>query len=179
MEYWNVVITIHEGYYKKARELLKPLGSARKTEFFNVLVMQVSDTSAAMEMLNAVMVKEPQARDAIARFVPVAQTFNFSSADEFASKAQESAMAVADELEGKKFHVRMHRRGFKKRISSLEAETFLDRMLLEELTKRGAAGTISFTDPDAVIAIETVGQMGGLALFTREELARYSFLHLD
>ena len=68
MEYWNVVITVHEGYYKKARELLKPLGSARKTEFFNVLVMQVSDTSAAMEMLNAVMVKEPQARDAIARF---------------------------------------------------------------------------------------------------------------
>ena len=179
MEYWNVVVTVHEGYYRKARELLEPLGSVRKTEFFNVLVMQVSDTTAAMEMLKTIMEKEPQARDAIARFVPVAQTFFFSSADEFAAKAQEAALTVVGDLEGKKFHARMRRRGFKKRISSIEAETSLDKLLLDELTKRGATGTISFTDPDAVIAIETVGQLGGLALFTREELARYPFLHLD
>ena len=179
MEYWNVVVTVHEGYYRRARELLEPLGSVRTTEFFNVLVMQVNDTKAAMEMLKAIMEEKPQAHDAIARFVPVARTFFFSSADEFASKAKEAALAAVGELEGKKFHVRMRRRGFKKRISSMEAETFLDRGLLEELAKRGVAGTISFTDPDAVIAIETVGQLGGLTLFTREELTRYPFLHLD
>jgi len=179
MEYWNVVVTVHEGYYRKARELLEPLGTVRKTEFFNVLVMQVDDIRAALDMLKAIMEEELQAHDAIARFVPAAQTFYFTSATEFEEKAQEAALALAGELEGKKFHVRMHRRGFKKRISSMDEETFLDKVLLEALAKRGAAGAISFTDPDAVIAIETVGQLGGLTLFTREDLARYPFLHLD
>jgi tRNA(Ser,Leu) C12 N-acetylase TAN1 len=141
--------------------------------------MKVNDTRAAMEGLKAIMEEEPQARDAIARFVPAALTFFFTCAEEFEKKAQEAVLALAGELEGKKFHVRMHRRGFKKRISSMEEETFLDKMLLNELAERGAAGTISFTDPDAVISIETVGQLGGLTLFTRTDLTKYPFLHLD
>jgi tRNA(Ser,Leu) C12 N-acetylase TAN1 len=179
METWNVVITVHEGYYRSARELLEPLGIIRKTEFFNVLVMEVDDIQEAMETLKAKIDEEPEARAAIARFVPASQTFFFTSAEEFEEKAQEVALSWTRELEGKKFHVRMKRRGFKKRISSLEEETFLDKVLIEALEKRGASGTISFTDPDAVIAIETVGQRAGMTLFTREELARYPFLHLD
>ena len=40
-------------------------------------------------------------------------------------------------LAGKNFHVRMHRRGFKGRISSHDEERFLDTILLEELGKIG------------------------------------------
>lgn len=178
METWNVVITVHEGCYRSARELLEPLGIVRKTVFFNVLVMEVDDIQEAMETLKAKMDEEPEARGAIARFVPASQTFFFTSPEEFEKKAQEAALSWTRELEGKKFHVRMKRRGFKKRISSLEEETFLDKVLIEALEKRGAAGTISFTDADAVISIETVGQRAGMSLFTREELARYPFLHV-
>ena len=60
----------------------------------------------------------------------------------------------------------------------MEEETFLDKVLIEALEKRGAAGTISFTDADAVISIETVGQRAGMSLFTREEFARFPFLHV-
>jgi tRNA(Ser,Leu) C12 N-acetylase TAN1 len=162
MEFWNVVVTVHEGYYQKACAILEKIGSVSKTEYFNVLVMQ-----------------EPQAHDAIARFVPVTQTFFFTSAKEFEIKAKKAALSLTDELHGKKFFVRMHRRGFKKRISSMESETLLDKVLLDALAKMGTPGTISFSDPEAVITLETVGQLGGLALFTREELARYPFLHLD
>ena len=179
METWNVVITVHEGCYSLARELLEPLGVVRKTDFFNVLVMAVDDIQQAMETLKAMIDEKPGARGAIARFVPAAQTFFFASAEEFEEKAQEAALSWTRELEGKNFYIRMKRRGFKKRISSLEEETFLDKVLIEALEKRGTSGTISFTDPDAVIAIETVGQRAGMTLFTREELARYPFLHVD
>ena len=178
METWNVVITVHEGCYNLVREFLKQLGDIRKTVFFNVLVMAVDDIQQALETLKAMIDEEPEARDAIARFIPTAQTFFFTSAEEFEEKAQETALSWTRELEGKKFHVRMMRRGFKKRISSLEEETFLDKVLIEALEERGASGTISFTDPDAVIAIETVGQRAGMSLFTREEFARFPFLHV-
>jgi len=178
METWNVVITVHEGYYNLVRELLKPLGAVHKTDYFNVLVMTVDDMQQALEAIRAMLGEKPELHGAIARFVPAAQTFFFTSAAEFEKKAQEAVLSLTRELEGKKFHIRMKRRGFKKRISSLEEETFLDRVLLEALEKRGAPGTISFTDPDAVIAIETVGQQAGMTLFTREELIMYPFLHV-
>jgi tRNA(Ser,Leu) C12 N-acetylase TAN1 len=179
METWNVVITVHEGCYSLARQLLEPLGAVRKTDYFNVLVMTVADIQQAPETLRSMIDEKPEILGAIARFVPAAQTFFFTSAEEFEEKAQEAALSWVRELEGKKFYVRMKRRGFKKRISSLEEETFLDKILIETLEKRGASGTISFTDPDAVIVIETVGQRAGMTLFTKGELARFPFLHVD
>ena len=179
MQTWNVVITVHEGYYRQALEILRSFGTVHKTEFFNVLVMEVDDCREAMENLLVKMTEDPDARAAIARFVPVSQTFFYKNIEEFERKALKGVFFLTKELGGKKFHVRMHRRGFKKRISSLGEETFLDAVLLEALEKRGAAGSISFTDPDAVIVIETVGQLAGMAIFSREELARYPFLHVD
>jgi len=179
MQTWNVVITVHEGYYRQAVEILESFGSVHKTDFFNVLVMEVDDPHEAMENLLVKMEEEPFTGTAIARFVPVSLTFYYKNIEEFEKKALKSIFFLTKDMGGEKFHVRMHRRGFKKRISSMEEETFLDRVLLEALEKRGAAGSISFTEPDAVIVIETVGQRAGMAIFTREELARYPFLHVD
>ena len=178
METWNVVITVHEGCYNEVRDLLKPLGAVRKTDYYNVLVMTVDDIPQALESLKAMVDERPELLNAVARFVPAAQTFFFTNAGEFEEKAGKAALALAGELEGKRFHVRMKRRGFKKRISSLDEETFLDKVLLEALEKEGVSGSISFSDPDVVIAMETVGQRAGMSLFTREELARYPFLHV-
>jgi len=179
METWNVIITVHEGYYREAIEILEPFGTVSKTDFFNVLVLKVAETQKAMATFQTIWDEASQVRKAIARFVPVSYTFSYTNVVEFEKKALKTAFFLTRDLGGKKFHVRMHRRGFKKRISSLEEETFLDRVLLESLEKRGAAGSISFTDPDAVIVIETVGQQAGMALFTREELASSPFLHVD
>ena len=179
METWNVVITVHEGYYREALEILEPLGTLSKTDFFNVLVLKVADTQKATRAFQTMWDEAPHVSQAIARFVPVSHTFFYTNVVEFEKNAIKTAFFLTRELEGKKFHVRMHRRGFKKRISSLEEEIFLDRVLLEALEKRGTAGSISFSDPDAVIVIETVGQQAGMALFTREELASSPFLHVD
>ena len=64
----------------------------------------------------------------------------------------------------------MHRRGFKGKLSTMDEERFLDTYLLEALEMARTPGRITFTDPDAIIALETVGPRAGLALWTREDL---------
>ncbi|HLF13048.1 MAG TPA: hypothetical protein VJA26_17745, partial [Gammaproteobacteria bacterium] len=76
-------------------------------------------------------------------------------------------------------HVRMHRRGFKGKLSSQHEEQFLDHFLLERLNVAGASGAIDFDDPDVIIAMETLGQQAGLSRWTREQLHAYELLKLD
>src|SRR3974377_1924546 len=45
--------------------------------------------------------------------------------------------------------------------------------------KAGKPGKISFSDPDAVVAIDTIDGRAGLALWTREDLLRYHLLRPD
>ena len=176
---WNVVITVHEGFYRQALEYMKTLGTVHETDYFNVLVLEVADTGKAMETLKDMLAEEPEARHAVAHFVPASQTFFYTSPAEFTEQAKNAVLFRADELAGKKFHVRIKRRGFKKRISSLEEESLLNTLLLETLEKKGTPGIINFSNPDAVVVIETVGQQAGVSLFTREDLARYPFLQVD
>ena len=61
----------------------------------------------------------------------------------------------------------------------MDEERFLDTYLLEALEMAGTRGEITFDDPDAILALETVGPRAGLSLWTREELERYPLLHLD
>ena len=61
----------------------------------------------------------------------------------------------------------------------MDEERFLDTYLLEALATAGTPGQIRFSDPDAIIALETIGPRAGLSLWTREELERYPLLHLD
>ena len=46
-------------------------------------------------------------------------------------------------------------------------------------TKAGLPGRISFTDPDAVIVIDTVDDRAGLAMWTREDIAHHRLLRPD
>lgn len=179
MSHWNVVVNLHEHGFKKAFRLLQGLGAVYTTEFLNVLVMQVSNIPRFLETLNIWVSDDPNLRQIIARVVPVTCTFSFQSPEEFETKAKEAVLSWLPQLGGKKFHVRMHRRGFKGRISSLEEEHFLNKILLEELVKIGNPGHITFEDPDAIIVVETVGQQAGLSCWTREELQRYCLLKLD
>jgi tRNA(Ser,Leu) C12 N-acetylase TAN1 len=61
----------------------------------------------------------------------------------------------------------------------MEEETRLSDFLLESLTKTGAGAHVTFDNPDAIVAVETIGQDAGLSLWSREELQRYPFLRLD
>ena len=179
MRDWNVVITVQDEGYNEARKLLERYDRVERTDYFNVLLMQVPDARKLMELLREEAQQSPDRFRALARVMPVIQTFDFQSPAEFEERGRQAVSAWLPTLEGKSFHLRMHRRGFKGKLSAMEEERFLDSYLLEALELAGHKGRISFDDPDAVIALETIGTRAGLSLWTREDLRRYPLLHLD
>ncbi|UFS70152.1 THUMP domain-containing protein [Geomonas sp. RF6] len=179
MNDWNVVVTVYEGGYNHARRVLEPYGPVAKSDFFNVLLMRVEDPRRLLDAITEEAAREPAKLHAIARLMPVLQTFTFQSPMDFEQKARNAVTAWLPSLEGKRFHLRMHRRGFKGKLSTMDEERFLDTYLLEALQMAGMPARISFDNPDVIIALETVGPRAGLSLWTREELQRYQLLHLD
>lgn len=88
-------------------------------------------------------------------------------------------LECAPKLAGRTFHVRFHRRGARHDLTTPDVERSLDETLLEALRKAGAPGAVSFSDPDAVIAIDTIDDRAGVGLWTREDLARHRLLRPD
>ena len=177
MHDWNVVATARPGRYAQARAWLERLGPVAETGYYNVLVMRVDDPLSLPERVLAA--RDPDFDRAIGRLVPVVARFRFQRPEEFEARARQAAEGFADALAGRSFHVRMHRRGFRGRLSSQHEEQFLDHHLLETLAARGAPGRIDFRDPDAILVVESLGQEAGMSLWTREQMARYPFLRPD
>lgn len=179
MHDWNVVITVQEEGYNQARKILERFGPVARTDYFNILLMRVGDHRQLLEQLREEAERDPGRVSALARVMPVLQCFSFQTPAEFEDKARQAVSAWLPSLAGKSFHLRMHRRGFKGKLSGMQEEKFLDTYLLEALEMAGARGRIAFDDPDAIIALETIGPRAGLSLWTREDLQRYPLLHLD
>jgi tRNA(Ser,Leu) C12 N-acetylase TAN1 len=179
MKDWNVVASVQPEGYNRARRILQRWGPVERTDYFNVLVARAEDLEALLEGLLDLAEREPRTLGILGRVVPARRTFDFHSAEEFEELSRQACLHWAGALAGKSFHVRMHRRGFKGRMSSQTEEQLLDGVLLGAIEAAEAPGRITFDDPDAILAIETVGGRAGLSLWTREELARYPFLGLD
>lgn len=179
MQDWNVVVTLREDDFAETRRILESLGQVARTDYFNVLAVKVEDAAAFPDAMQALAEANPVIEDFVARAVPCSHVFTFQSAEELEAGAKEVVAQWLPQLDGKSFHVRMHRRGFKGRISSQHEEQFLDGFLLKSLDARGAPGHITFDDPDVIIDLETIGQRAGLSLWTRAQRLRYPLLKLD
>ena len=179
MHDWNAVITVRESGFAPACRLLGPFGQLRKTEFFNTLVMRAADPFLLMADLQEQLAEKPVIAAWLSRFTPMQRLFVFQTLDEFELRSRETVREWLPRLANARFHVRMHRRGFKEKLSSAEEERFLDEFLLQNLAESGTRGKVTFDDPDLIIALETVGTRAGLSLFGRDELRRFSLLHLD
>jgi tRNA(Ser,Leu) C12 N-acetylase TAN1 len=177
MQNWNVVVTVRGRQYNRALQLLRRYGEVRRTDFFNVLLMRVEDPKRLVAELSARAAEDPAVGACLSRVAPVSSTFQFQSRDEFEERARRAVEAFVPELSGKSFHVRLHRRGFKGRISSLDAEHVLDDVLLEGTAQTGNPGQLSFEDPDAVVDVETVGTQAGLSVWRRDEIQDHLLLH--
>lgn len=176
---WNVVVSVHGDAFVRACGLLEQFGELRRTDYYNVVVLHVEDLDGFLARLARLVENAPQVRDVISRVLPVQAAFDFRDVEDFQDKAREQALAWLPRLAGKSFHVRLHRRGLKGRLSTPAEERFLDDALLEALAAQDTPGRIDFDDPDMVIDLETVGTRAGMALWTREDLQRYPFLRVD
>lgn len=179
MQDWNVVVSIREGCYKRARKLLGRFGRVDRTGYYNVLALRVEDAPAFLDALRRATEDDPSLGHCLARVIPIERSFSFQSAEEFETRARETVAQFLPGIRAASFHVRMHRRGFRGQLASQTEEQMLDAFLLDRLAQNGASGEIRFTDPDAVIAVETLGQWAGLSLCTRDDRARYPFVRVD
>jgi len=176
---WNVVISIREHCYPRMRKLLKSCGRVDHTDYYNVLALKVDDVQEFLDTLRQAAEQDPALSHCLARVIPATRSFAFQSAEEFEAHAKEAGSGFVPDLLGKTFYVRMHRRGFRRTLASQREERLLDDYLLEQLARTDAPGKIRFADPDAVIAIETIGPWAGLSLWKRDDRARYPFVRLD
>lgn len=178
MRDWNVIATIRDGGFRRACRLLSLEGELSRTEFYNVVVMIVPDVDVFLGWLEKLWSESRAVGTVVAHVRPVRETFHFQSPEEFETKAKELALGLADRLAGKSFHVRIHRRGFKGRLSTKDEERLLADAVLAHLSSGGASARVAFDDPDAVLVVDTVGDRAGMALWTRDDLRRYPFLGL-
>ena len=177
-EPWNVLVSVSGNRYREAIEELRRFGTVHKTVFFNVLAIEADDPDAMLEDLKTEQAADPEALGWLGHIALARDVFLFRSPEEFEFKAKEHVRPLLDKLAGKRFFVRMHRRGFKGRISSQAEERFLDHFILDTLRQKGAAAAIDFEDPDYILEIETLAQEAGLAVWSREQRERYPFLKL-
>jgi tRNA(Ser,Leu) C12 N-acetylase TAN1 len=176
---WNVIVTLPEATAPQARQVLRRWGRPSRTDHFQVLVMRADDPDRFLREFGETVAATPGILNFIAHVFTAQHTFDFATVAEFEAKAREAALAWRPLLEGKRFHVRLHRRGLKGVLSTPHEERFLDDALLQALSTAGTPGRIGFDDPDYVIHIETVDHRAGISLWSRDDICRYSFLSTD
>jgi tRNA(Ser,Leu) C12 N-acetylase TAN1 len=179
MKDWNVIVSIYQDGFRRVLRALEKLGPVAPSPYHNVLVMKVDNPVALLTAVEQRTEESPALYDAISRVAPAQRAFEFHSADEFLDQARDILREWAPQLAGRSFHVRFHRRGARHDLGTADTERSLDDAILDGLRERGTPATISFTDPDAVIAIDTIDERAGLALWTREDLARHRLLRPD
>jgi tRNA(Ser,Leu) C12 N-acetylase TAN1 len=176
---WNVVISIYQDGFREARRALKQFGPVELTPYHNVLVMRVDNPAAMLEAVERKTEEVPALYDAISRVAPAARTFEFDSTETFKAKAQSILLESLPRLAGRSFHVRLHRRGQRQDLRSPDVERFLDDILLDASKATGTPARIAFTDPDAVVAIDTVDDRAGIGVWMREDLEHHRLLRPD
>jgi tRNA(Ser,Leu) C12 N-acetylase TAN1 len=155
------------------------LGPVSGSGFLDVLVMKADDPHAVLKALDEKVATQPNQHAFLSHVIPCDQTFTFASPEEFEAKAKEDVSRYASALAGRSFHVRIHRRGSKGRLSTQDEERRLGEHLYEQMEKAGTPARVTFHDPDAVVLVETLGPQAGMALLARDDPRHSRLLRAD
>jgi len=175
--WWNVIVTTQPGraQFLAALKGLRGLGEFRATSFRDVSLGRVEDGSLFLEALLAARVSGDPWSLAVARAIPVEQTFAFTP--ETLSAQLNAALApLAFRMGAASFYLRVERRGLGETLPSDRIEREVADHLYSVAEARGVALRTTFDDPDYVLVAETVGTECGVALLPRALRERYPFL---
>jgi tRNA(Ser,Leu) C12 N-acetylase TAN1 len=176
---WNLIVTIYQEGFRRALRALQGIGPTERSPYHNVIVMKVDDPVEVLDAVERLTDESPALYDAIARVAPAMRTFEFQSAEAFKDGAHSIILEWIPTLVGRSFHVRLHRRGPKLELRTPDAERFFNDAIIDATIKAGMPARISFTDPDAVVVIDTVDDRAGIAMWTRADLAQHRLLRPD
>jgi len=175
MKEWNILATAFWGRGKHALRLLTQHGEFKGSGFKDVLQGHVEDVRLFLEKLELLRHENPDGMTSLSQILPLERTFNFNLPD-FMDKLKETVSPYVEKVEGKKFYVRVKRRGHKGEMSSLEIEKEISGFIFEELEKAGKKAQVSFSNPDVVIIAETIANRAAVALITREMKEKYPLI---
>lgn len=179
MKDWNVVVSIYQDGFRRALRALREFGQVERSRYHNVLLMKADDPLTLLAAIEDKTEKSTALYDAISRVAPALRSVEFHSSDELRDKLKPILLEWAPRLAERSFHVRLHHRGGRHELATPDAERAFDDLLLDATKAAGTPARISFTDPDAVIAIDTVDDRAGVALWAREDLLRHRLLRPD
>ena len=177
MKEWNVLATVFWGRGKDALRLLTQHGEFNGSGFKDVLQGHVEDVNLFLEELESMRQENPDGMNSLSQILPLEQTFNFNLPD-FMERLKEIVLPYVEKVEGKKFYVRVKRRGHKGEMSSLEIEKEISGFIFERLEQAGKHAQVSFSDPDIIIIVETIANRAALALITREMRKKYPLIKI-
>ncbi|HSP99140.1 MAG TPA: THUMP domain-containing protein [Candidatus Dormibacteraeota bacterium] len=175
---WNVLVTTREGEQRAVRRALWRLVRLRPSGYRNVRIGHADDVDGMLAGIADLIERGALRRQQLGRVLPIARTFRVDAA-QFDAQLRAATDPLLPQLAGRRFHVRIERRGHKGVIHTAESERALGDHLGSELEARGAYAGIDFRDPDIVLAVELIGDRGGVALVTRELRERFPFVHID
>jgi tRNA(Ser,Leu) C12 N-acetylase TAN1 len=173
---WNVVVTSHMWQDKRLLRELAGLGEFRPSGFTAVILGLVPEVGEFLEALKTLWEKSPFLPEYLSSVVPIRTVFPFTVED-LRERLQAELHALAPELAGKAFYVRLKRRGHKGEFSSQELEQALDQFLKDEFCSRLGC-RIDFQAPDLILVVEAIHNQCGLGLVTREMKERYPFIKI-
>ena len=110
--------------------------------------------------------------------LPIERTFRVAAANFDAQLRAETAFLLP-RLANRRFHVRLERRGHKGVIDTAAAKQALGEHLYDQLAARGEFAGVDFRDPDVVVIVELIGDVGGIGLISRELHQRFPFVKID
>jgi len=174
---WNVLATSFEGRRDALLTALRRLGNFRGGGYRNILVVHVPDPAALLDAIRAALTTDRLLATSLAKVVPIEVTVRFDSEDAAAGLAP-PAEPFLDRLGGGSFFVRVERRGLKGRLVSPTVEREVADRVWRALEARGHVPRVEFSDPDHVLAIETLGENAGLALLPRALRRDYEFVRV-
>lgn len=173
--FWNVVMTAKNHEQRHLARLVKRLGDFWWTPFLGILIGRVEDHEAFCDQLRRSEEDQPGFLHPLARLVPIDGTFTFQI-ETLPAQLRQAVLAYADRIDSGSFYVRIERRGHAGEIHSQPLEQELDRTLIEHVQAQGGAPRTDFKDPDAIVAVELIGDECGVGLITRSMRERFPFV---
>jgi tRNA(Ser,Leu) C12 N-acetylase TAN1 len=175
---WNLLVTSMEHHQRDVRHALRPLVRLRTSAFRNVLLARVEDPAALLAAVGELVARRPRLGASLGKILPIARTFTVDP-ERFASQVEEAVAPLLGEVAGRRFHVRIERRGHKGRIDSHAAERVVGEWILARLAEQGSPGRVDFDDPDVVVAVEVVGDVAGVAILPRALRQAHPLVRID
>jgi tRNA(Ser,Leu) C12 N-acetylase TAN1 len=174
---WNVVVTAQEGAARSLRRALRPIVELEWSAFRNVALAWVPDRTVFLDAVAALRAERPRLDEWLGRVVPVDVTFTVDP-PRILAQLEQIVAPWLPKFAGATFHVRVARRGHKGVLDSHGVEQALGGRIVDLMQVRGEPVRVAFRDPDLIVHVEILGEVGGVVLVPRALRERYSFLRV-